>query len=65
MSPYLKAMDSQFDFGLYYHNLEYNYLKKQGMNAALMLKKEIAQKPLVARIAVTISVVPSLLITMS
>jgi len=34
MSPYLKAMDSQFDFGLYYHNLEYNYLKKQGMNAS-------------------------------
>ena len=30
MTPYLKAMDSQFDFGLYYHNLEYNYLKLNG-----------------------------------
>lgn len=35
IAPYLEAMDSQFDFGLYYHNLEYNYLKKGGMNAAL------------------------------
>lgn len=33
MSPYFKAMDSQFDFGLYYHNLEYNYLKLQGKSA--------------------------------
>ncbi|MFA5421875.1 MAG: alpha-amylase family glycosyl hydrolase [Bacilli bacterium] len=33
MSPYYKAMDSQFDFGLYYHNLEYNYQKAQGKNA--------------------------------
>lgn len=34
MSPYYKVMDSQFDFGLYYHNLEYNYLKKNGTNAS-------------------------------
>lgn len=42
MSPYLKAMDSQFDFGLYYHNLEYNYLKSSGGGAknAVMNAKE-------------------------
>ncbi|MFA5686462.1 MAG: alpha-amylase family glycosyl hydrolase [Bacilli bacterium] len=34
MSPYYKAMDSQFDFGLYYHNLEYNYLRKNGASAS-------------------------------
>ena len=33
MSPYLNAMDSQFDFGQYYHNLEYNYLKSSGGGA--------------------------------
>ncbi len=33
MSPYYETMDSQFDFGLYYHNLEYNYLKLDGKNA--------------------------------
>jgi glycosidase len=35
IAPYYQGMDSQFDFGLYFHTLQYNYQKKEGMNASL------------------------------
>lgn len=36
IAPYYQALDSQFDFSLYYHNAEWLFQKKNGMNASYM-----------------------------
>lgn len=36
MAPYYQALDSQFDFSLYYHNYEYLYKRDLGYNAGNM-----------------------------
>ena len=48
-------MDSQFDFGLYYHNLEYNYLKLNG-SAEINAQEGNSTKPSAVHTEAIISV---------